>query len=79
MFTSSFYYHFFTLSNIILSNNFRTKISTRRYQCIEDLESDLNLMFDNCDLYNEQDSRIGREAARLRKLLKALMIKIRKQ
>ena len=56
----------------------RTKVSTRRYQFIEDLEFDLNLMFDNCDLYNEQESKIGREAARLRKLLKTLMIKIKK-
>jgi hypothetical protein len=39
----------------------------------------LNLMFDNCDLYNEQESKIGREAARLRKLLKTLMIKIKKR
>jgi len=31
------------------------------------------LMFENCDLYNDSTSKIGREAARQKKLFKAFL------
>ena len=60
-------YQFYTFD---FFDNFRKKFVSRRYQSIDDLINDLNLMFDNCELYNEPLSKIGKESSRLRRLLK---------
>jgi hypothetical protein len=62
-----------------LTLQYRSKFQTRRYQTIEELAYDVNLIFDNCELYNESNSTIGKEAMRLRKLLKKTKDKLLSQ
>jgi Bromodomain len=72
-------FSFFNSEHLILYCSFiRAKISGRKYPSLEALADDLYLMFDNCQLYNELDSLIGRASAMLKRLLKSTMEKLSK-
>lgn len=47
--------------------DFRKKLDKSKYKTILDMESDINLMFDNCELYNDSDSEFFIESRRQRK------------
>ena len=69
------FYHLFKVCLLSLILHYftlfcRKKFTSRRYQSKEELVADLQLMFNNCLLYNEPDSKIGREASRLMKVMK---------
>lgn len=47
----------------------RDNLSKHKYETIQDVVNDLELMFDNCLLFNEPKSFVVKEAKRLRKLM----------
>lgn len=51
----------------------RNKINTRQYNSIEALKQDVLLIYDNCDLYNDADSDLCKEAKKQRKNFRNLI------
>jgi len=48
-------------------------VEGREYASLDEVLSDLHAIFDNCELYNESNSVISKEANRLRKVLNKLL------
>lgn len=44
----------------------RSNINTRHYDSVSEVVADVLQMYENCELYNEDASAVGREASRQR-------------
>ena len=45
----------------------RCKIKTGTYECVEDMISDVDLLFSNCQLYHRRHSDIGKAGVALKR------------
>lgn len=45
---------------------FRSNIQTRKYENVDEVAQDIHRIYDNCELYNEGTSILGKEAKRQR-------------
>lgn len=52
---------------LLLTNILREDIHKRHYETVAQVIDDINQMYDNCELYNDDASVLGKEAIRQRK------------
>ena len=64
----SFLFYFNCTPSSFVSN--RSNIQTRQYESVAEVISDILLIYDNCELYNDTASLLGEETARQRNAVK---------
>ncbi len=51
----------------------KKKIKSGEYSTLQDLAEDINLMFENCKLYNRPESRLYKDGVKLQKIFQVRM------